>query len=210
MATAIKEITVKLVMDRDAENPRNWDNLGTMVCAHRRYTTMGDEDGIKKALQFIRRHLSEAQLDEMGFDEDHVPSIEEALEKTGQVILLPIYMYDHSGIALQTTPFACRWDSGKLGFIFVTKEDVRNEYGWKLITQARKEKIHSYLEGEVETYHQFVSGDVWGFVVEEDGNEVDSCWGFFGSDPLTNGIFDHLGDEAKEVVKAGRHIISYQ
>lgn len=209
MATAIKEITVKLILDRDAESPRDWDNLGTMVCAHRRYT-LGDEDGIQKALQVIRRYLSDKQLEDMGFDEDHVPSIEEALEKTGQVILLPIYMYDHSGIALQTTPFGCRWDSGKLGFIFVTKEDVRDEYGWKLITQARKEKIFSYLEGEVETYHHFVSGDVWGFVVEEDGDEVDSCWGFYGDNPLTNGILDHLSESAKEVVKAGLHIVSYQ
>lgn len=209
MATAIKEIIVKIIPDHDPESPRNWDNLGTMVCAHRRYT-FGDDDGIQKALRIIYRYLSEAQLDEMGFDEDHVPSIEKALEKTGQVIMLPIYMYEHSGIALQTTPFACRWDSGKLGFIFVTKEDVRKEYGWKLITQARKEKIFSSLEGEVEAYNQYVSGDVWGFVVEEDGEETDSCWGFFGSDPLTNGILDYLGEDAKAVVKAGKHIVSYQ
>lgn len=82
MATAIKEITVKLILDRDAESPRDWDNLGTMVCAHRRYT-LGDEDGIQKALQVIRRYLSDKQLEDMGFDEDHVPSIEEALEKNG-------------------------------------------------------------------------------------------------------------------------------
>ena len=35
----------------------------------------------------------------------------------------------------------------------------------------------------VEAYEQWANGDVWGFVLEtEDGEELDSCWGYYGSE----------------------------
>lgn len=202
MATKIE---VRIVADSDVESPREWDNLGTMVCAHRRYN-LGDQGGMREALDLIYKHLSDKQLNEMEFDASHVPDIEQALEATGQAIMLPLYLYDHSGITMSTGRFSCPWDSGKVGFIFVSKEKVRSEYDWKLLNKQRIEKIQNYLIGEVETYDQFLRGDVWGFeVLDEDGEVKDSCWGFFGSDPLTNGIADHLCDSAKELIRAGQY-----
>jgi len=32
----------KIVADMNPESPREWDNVGTMVCSHRRYN-LGDE-----------------------------------------------------------------------------------------------------------------------------------------------------------------------
>jgi hypothetical protein len=84
----------------------------------------------------------------------------------------------------------------------VSKQDVRNEFGWKKLTQGRIQMIQTCLKGEVEVYDQYLTGDVWGFEVVEDGEVTDSCWGFFGSDPLTNGIFDHLADPARALVSA--------
>jgi hypothetical protein len=207
MATAQHICTVKLIRDNDAESPRSWDNLGTMACAHKRYN-LGDEDGTREALQIIYKHLSDKQLDEMGFDDGELPDIQAALEKTGQVIMLPLYLYDHSGITMSTSSFSCRWDSGQVGFIYVTKEKVRKEYGWKLLTKERIAKIEAILKGEVEVYDQYLTGDVWGFEVIED-DKVDSCWGFFGSSPLENGILNHLSDRAAELVKAGQYEVRY-
>jgi hypothetical protein len=58
------------------------------------------------------------------------------------------------------------------------------------------------LRAEVEVYDQYLTGDVYGFIVEElvcercdTWEETDSCWGFFGSDVRDNGMADHLGDE---------------
>lgn len=203
MATAQQICTVKLIRDSDAESPRSWDNLGTMACAHKRYN-LGDEDGTREALQIIYKHLSDKQLDEMGFDDGELPDIQAALEKTGQVIMLPLYLYDHSGITMSTSSFFCRWDSGQVGFIYVSKAKVRQEYGWKLLTKERIAKIEGILKGEVEVYDQYLTGDVWGFEVTEDDQE-DSCWGFFGSDPLKNGILAHLSERAAELVKAGQY-----
>jgi hypothetical protein len=35
----------------------------------------------------------------------------------------------------------------------------------------------------IEVYAQWANGDVWGFIVEDsDGEELDSCWGFYGTE----------------------------
>jgi len=72
-----------------------------------------------------------------------------------------------------------------------------------------KSTTHNQLRGYLATFNQYLAGNVWGFVAEElvemtgqreDGTavkrekwiEVDSCWGFFGSDPETNGMKEHV------------------
>ena len=37
-----KDLVLSIIQDVDAEDPRNWDNLGTMICFHRRYS-LGDK-----------------------------------------------------------------------------------------------------------------------------------------------------------------------
>jgi hypothetical protein len=91
---------------------------------------------------------------------------------------------------MNTTGFSCHWDSGKVGVIFVSKEKVRKEYGWKVITAKRTEQILKYLQGEVETFDQYLRGDVYGFRKIVDGEEIESCWGFYGNDHRESGLFD--------------------
>jgi hypothetical protein len=109
-------------------------------------------------------------------------------------IVLPVYMYEHSGIALSTGAFGCPWDSGQVGWIHAPK-------GAEGLTE---DKIRSHLKNEVETYNQWMSGDVYGFILRRweeaecgdpnhgDWEDEDSCWGFYGSDHTTNGMADHL------------------
>jgi hypothetical protein len=162
--TTFGNYRIRVMADSDAESPRDWDNLGTMVCWHSRYN-LGDVDGSRE-----------------------YESPEAALKEIGDAIVLPLYLYDHSGITMNTTGFSCPWDSGQVGFIYVTLEKIREEYKWKRITKKRREQIVKYLTGEVETYDMYLRGEVYGFNItreDEDGEEVDidSCWGFFGDDP---------------------------
>jgi hypothetical protein len=51
------------------------------------------------------------------------------------------------------------------------------------MTPKVREKAIAYIEGHVKTFDQWVQGDVWGYqIMGEDGEVVDSCWGFFGQD----------------------------
>jgi hypothetical protein len=146
--------TVTIEGDYDSENPRHWDNLGTLVSFSR------ELDGDLKTNCTPAEYL------------DNIKDTD---------IVLPVYMYKHSGTALSTTPFSCRWDSGQIGYIHVSKKKALAEYGGKIVTSDLRKRIENCLCGEIETMHQWVSGDVWRYSIEaQDGNIVDSCGGFYG------------------------------
>lgn len=118
------------------------------------------------------------------------------LKNKREYIAIPVYAYVHSGATIRASekgnPFHCPWDSGMSGIIFVLKTKVRNEYGWKKITKARRENIINNLISEVETFDQYLTGQVYGYEVEETG---DSCWGYYGN-PEESGCIE----DAKSVV----------
>jgi hypothetical protein len=206
------EFRLRIEPDNDSESPREWDNLGTMVCFHNRYN-LGDKHN--HSADSWREDILGNYLDLEEFDDywsnngwsklrltlsyveacEYIAELrEERLSKAflAQFICLPLYLYDHSGITMNTTGFSCGWDSGQVGFIYVSIADVKKEYNWKNLNKARREKIINYLKGEVETYDQYLTGDVYGYCidsveVDEYGDEtvieesVESCWGYFGS-----------------------------
>lgn len=137
-------------------SPREWDNVGTMVCLHKRYT-LGDKHTIESG------------------DFDGWEAVEQHLrDECGATVVLPIYMLDHSGIAVSTTPFGCRWDSGQLGLIYTTTAKLA-EFG------VTPENAEAALVSEVETYNTYVSGEIYGYTVEDE-QFVDSCGGFFSEE----------------------------
>jgi hypothetical protein len=103
-------------------------------------------------------------------------------------------MYDHSGITISTKPFGCRWDSGQIGFIFTTREKVKEYLGISRITEKAKEKISKILVGEVSTYDQYLRGDIYFYeITDKDGNFKDSCYGYYDKEDCFN--------EAKSIVE---------
>jgi hypothetical protein len=110
-------------------------------------------------------------------------------------IVLPLFLYDHSGITMNTTGFSCPWDSGQVGVIVARAAKIKAEFG--NLKKETKEHVITILKSEVSTYDQFLRGDIYGFVLEdENGDEIDSCWGFYGENPLENGMSEHLDAEA--------------
>ena len=200
-----KGYTIKIVSDDDAQNPREFfEPAGTMVCWHGRYN-LGDSeswkgmDGKMKSQQLSKNysepidllyHLAnldtdkEEELRENGDDKELMQLIEEQ-----GTVILPLFLYDHSGITMSTGSFGDRWDSGQVGWIYITKEEYEKE-GWT------KEQATKYLKGEVETYDNFLTGEVYGWkVVDEDDDAVDSCYGYYGDE----GVKDAL-QEARSTV----------
>jgi len=179
--TEFGDYKIEIHHDDDAPNPRKeWDNLGHMVCWHGRYN-LGDDHGFETPRVFAHA-MSGLYPDEITcyLEDEEIQKCWEALMKNH--IIIPLYLYDHSGITMRCSPFACPWDSGQVGYIYISYEDIRKEYGWKKITKKRRAQIVKYLEGEVETYDHYLTGSVYGFSIEkgEDEEHVDSCWGFFG------------------------------
>ena len=164
--------TVRIYHDTNAESPRNDDNLGVMLCWHRR-VLLGDE-----------------QISPRDFGEDLGEVSGRIREERGAALVLPIYIYEHGQITItaRESVYAMypdkEWDAGQVGFIYAEEATVLKEYGVESITEEMLEKLREVLEGEVAVYDQYLMGDVWGFVIEdEEGEDTgDSCWGFFGLD----------------------------
>ena len=154
--------TYKIVRDLDAEDPRkNYSHMGTMVCWHREYK-LGDQQPKVSPEDYI----------------EAVWGSKKRFER--EAFHLPLYLYDHSGITMATTPFSCPWDSGQVGFIWVSKSRVREEYDVSRITKALENRVHSILTAEVGDYDQWLRGEVCGWeVYDEAGDVVDSCWGYY-------------------------------
>ena len=93
------------------------------------------------------------------------------------------------------------------GVIAVSKEKAIKEFGKKICTKKVREKALNCLRGEVETLDMYYTGDVYGFVIEdENGDEVDSCWGYFGSEyidkdliPECKSIIDSMLERREKV-----------
>jgi len=134
--------TLEVTQDEYPNNPRHDDNLSTMICFHGRYS-LGDKHTYK-------------HQDYSGWAE-----MEKAIIKNEKpAIILPLYLYDHSGITISTTPFSCKWDSGQIGFVFISKDKVKNDYGVKRVTKKEIEKVKKVLLAELETYDLYMRGEV--------------------------------------------------
>ena len=161
-------LMLKIEHDIDPQNPRtDFDNCGKMVCFHHRYN-LGDEHDIDfrdfDGWDDMRAHLIKAY---------------EA------AVILPLYLFDHSGITMATSPFGCRWDSGQVGFIYMDRETLLKEAPGhpKILTPKAKAWATHTLQSEVQIYDHFLTGDVYGYVIDdEQGETVETCWGFFGHD----------------------------
>ena len=164
-----------LTYDPEPDDPRNWDNLGKMVCFHQRYT-LGDKTDYNLNNYDSWEELAEA-----------------IKEEENPAIMLPLYLYDHSGLRMKVGSFQgllpqghAEFDSGQIGFIYVTKEDLKKE---GLTTKKAK----NILQGEVSTYDQYLIGDVYSIVKEtydKEKNQIDhdSVGSYFGYEYAENAL----------------------
>src|ERR1035437_10207344 len=121
-------------------------------------------------------------------------------------VFLPFFKYEHGGVAYSTGEFADPWDSGQVGFIYTTAEDIARtgpvdgDVEWMAKHHEGKtliEVVTSILQAEVEEYSKWANGECFGYVLSEwtgnyDGEdryeEIDTCWGFIGGDVANWGL----------------------
>lgn len=246
LSESYKGFNINWYYDHDPQNPRtDWDNLGHMICWHRRYN-LGDKHNYSDVESFmstlISKHVSHERLREYllskkgrvwleyiehspediesygctarvalgigeNFDgdywgcepdekdrmidmavdqaplEDLTPDdVAELLED--ELVMLPVSIYDHSGVSIWLGSPTCMWDSGQVGFMYLTKKDALRELG-NCTEENWKERAMECMEAEMKVYNCYISGDVYGFVIEdEDENEIDSCWGYYGDEAV--------------------------
>ena len=249
-----KDVAILVQRDDYPDNPRDWDNLGRMICFHNLYK-LGDSHKYKSTQNFVadlvEETMSDAELcqriktapcleivkDEKDLillehcksiywgekiysiasgetidslvrdlhsrlDELEISTLFSLLDQD-KVAMLPLYLLDHSGLSISTSSFGDPWDSGQVGWIYVTREKFLKETGH--IKAEWPGKAIEMLSNEVKTYDQYLTGEVYGFTefeLSDGGNWEEtnnSCWGFYGSDIEENGIGDSVPGLAEAI-----------
>jgi hypothetical protein len=166
----MKTYKIKIERDENAWNPREDDNITTMVCFHKRYN-LGDKHNVPSDTYESWDEMEEAVIVEYGV-----------------LARAPLYMYEHSGIAIATSPFNCRFDSGRLGFVIITKDSLMKMCGHTDFTQAQLQEM---IEAEVKQYNSYLQGDVYEYSIYEVqkcslGHEheelLDDCGGYYSEE----------------------------
>lgn len=207
---------LRLVIEQDQfpEDPRSWDNLGTMLCCHREYQ-LGDCNSNRETelqlAEICRKYgKSDEEIDEMTFAEEV-----QFILNQDNICGLPLYITDHSEISIQTYRFDA-WDSSLVGLIFVEKDFylaqtcLKDEEGWK-------EKAKETLKCEVKTYSDFIDGNFYMWTlyepivvirqsmdgkelsrkIDEEGETVDSMGGFYN--PTLEDVEEYFDFEIAEI-----------
>lgn len=159
-----KDHMISIHVDDSPEDPREFSGVGTMVAFHSKYA-LGDPTDIS--------------IDDFESFEEMEKHIKEEL---GGLVILPLYVYDHGGLAMRTKPFCSTFDSGQVGFIYATREGINKIYGDNEPEEHLK-AAQVCLEMEVTIYNEYLLGDVYGYEVTGPLCNED-CWGFYGADSM--------------------------
>jgi hypothetical protein len=181
-----KHFTVNVEHDEHPINPREFnENMSSMTAFHYHYA-LGDA-----------HTYSPESLDK------HIESSE--------VVSLPLYLYDHSGITMNTTGFECRWDSGQVGYIHATYDRIRAWYGVEEVTPEVIERAKNTMRNEVAEYDRYLTGEVYAVIVckkeyDAERNEViqtciHSCGGFERVEDAIEDAIQYVDEETATALK---------
>lgn len=179
--------------DPEPINPRlEYENVCTMLVWHRRYN-LGDPSG--EYVDAKGRRQREWRWGDSYKDRDWLEGrklIEAEPCDLGPGLVLPLYLYDHSGLTISTGPFSCPWDSGQVGWIHCSYEKANEALLFGPLKNPRRsktlrKKMLACMNAEVETYDQYLRGDVYAYdlqFLDEQGDWLveESCCGVFDLD----------------------------
>ena len=194
--------TLRVEQDEMAESPREWDNMSTMICWHRHYN-LGDKHNYEDSFEFLLGIAREIGI----FTNDMWDMEQEELKKkiieADSVLIVPLNLYDHSGISISTSnsyPYNDSWDAGCVGFIYVTKEKALEEWGGIPEKDENGDFIrisHEHPDGSVSysTKYTPITEDNWKEVAEYNMDDEVKTYDQY----LTNDVYGYT--LSKKVIK---------
>lgn len=203
-----KGMNIYIIPDDDPQScdPMDWDMLGKQVYWHRRMNLghcyketnkyspvewlqdkVGDYLNVNSWDVYSKKYANWEMMDFAGL-----------MQKFQEFnLVIPVHAYEHGGITISASGRMAGWDSfdsGQLGFVYVSHEDIKKNYSVKRLTKSVLERAEKCLISEVEEYDNYLTGQVYGYIIEDENDEkLDSCWGFLGD-------YKYCLSEAKSVV----------
>lgn len=162
----VSGLTVRIVQDEDPQSPREWTHGAELVYSHGRYDFPND---------------AEVDFDQFG----GWGEVAAKLTADGALLVVPVYMIDHSGLAFRVgADFGDidpgNWDSGQIGLAYVTPQNWADTQGTEWTgSDEQMATARALAVSDVETYGQYVSGEVYGYVISDGDTSVESLWGIY-------------------------------
>ena len=188
------KVQAELVYDPDADNPRDCDNLGTILISPDKSHWIANRDVAVD---------TSIRLGNNPFEHwDNIRREQLKLKKSDIAIAYPITKYEHGAISL-SLGYKRGWDYTVSGFVYVTKDQVRKCYGVKRITKSVIEHAKNCLQSELDMLTGWLNGECYGWQIKEyaltddglDWKEVDTldaCWGYFDKEQALGDMKDML------------------
>jgi hypothetical protein len=127
------------------------------------------------------------RLEYQDADEDEA-TIDKFEQQNPENMVYPLYKFEHGQVSYSTVPYSCRFDSGQIGWIVFN----RKAFGWGRWSAKRREMVQGMLNQSLESYAEWCNGEVYGYDITKDDEEIDSCHGFLG--------LNSADDAAKELI----------
>ena len=184
----------ELIYDQHATSPREWDNLGTILIApNKAHWVASPDDVVDTSIPFGNNpyeHWENLRREQLN------------LKKSDIAIAYPITLREHGEISL-SLGYMQGWERCVIGFIYVTKEQVRKCYGVNRITKSIIERAKTRIQSELGTLTAWLNGDCYGWQIKEyaltqdglDWEEVgilEGCWGYFDKEQALGDMKDML------------------
>lgn len=169
--------TIRIIQDSDVPNPRDdYDHMGKLILfPNCKYLDRNEFEGyinatdFESALRSLAYHVTKSDA----VEDDLRVSLEHVLRCVNKhYVVIPVDQ-GYSGLSSRGETVA-ESDDHCDGFILFPVADLTKE-------GIDREQAAMNLECEIEEYAAWATGDTWGYVIEdENGDELDSCWGFYG------------------------------
>lgn len=132
----VDDFVSDLIPDEDPECPFDW--IGDVIhfgLYHNRYrfTRNNENMNADEFQDFVAKHIDDPEY-----------------------VFLPVYMFEHSGIAFSFGSFNDPFDSGMLGYVWAKLSELKDEY----IVDSREEAI-KIMKSTVQEVFYYWEGDVW-------------------------------------------------
>ena len=192
----------ELFYDQYATTPRGqYDNLGTiLISPHKSHWVAGGDSAVDTSIP-----LGTSPYEHW----DNLRREQLQLKKSDIAIAYPISKFDLGGeIRLSLGGKIGCWDNDVVGFIYVTKDQVRTWYGVERITKSITEHAKACLKSEVDLLTAWLNGECCGWQVKEyaldaDGLDwevigvLESRWGYFDQEQALDDMKDMLNQLTK-------------
>jgi len=155
-----KGYKIKVRQDEDYESPNDWgDEDLFLVYNHRQFTVKRDgfdPNDIYDYLELQSKINSLIGLDET--QEELEDNLKGYFDYESEYWVFPVEAYIHSGVSLSlfSGTKQCRWDSSVSGYILASKEEFKD-----------LETAKTATEGLIKTWNQYLSGEIYGFIIEK-------------------------------------------